>query len=339
MNLSQIIKPDFDKFPIKSYLDKHSKKLLFKKYNLSNFFLFKRKIKSSIINILNRILKNKINLNKSRSLENVKKKYDQISGTYIHDIEKNNVKFYAELNDGTVVKCKGNIHKYYGDIISRIIKQTKSKSFLEVGAGELTQFKLICDFLKKINYKVKETCGLDISFKRLLVGKSYLKKNKNEISYIVQGNAAELPFANDSFDLIYTCHCLEQVPVLFKKSINEMLRVAKNYVVLIEPSYELSNKLTANYIYYKGYIQINEKLLGNIKHKYFKRIKLPFRQYLNGAELVIYKKKKKIKKTKVKFICPITKKNIYKNKNTIGNKNSEYKIQNQIYKLIGKKIA
>ena len=166
-----------------------------------------------------------------------------------------------------------------------------------------------------------------------------IKDTNNKIDYIIQGNAAELPFANDSFDLIYTCHCLEQVPELFKQSVDEMLRVAKNYVVLIEPSYELSNKITNNYIYYKDYIQINEKLLRSIKYKYFKRIKLPFRQYLNGAELIIYKKKKNKKKTKVEFICPKTKKTIYKRKNTIGNKSTEYEIENQIYKLIDKKNA
>ena len=88
----------------------------------------------------------------------------------------------------------------------KIIIQTKSKSFLEVGAGELTLFKLISDFLKKKFFKIKETGALDISFKRLLSGKNYLKKNKNKINYIVQGNAAELPFADDSFDLIYTSH-------------------------------------------------------------------------------------------------------------------------------------
>jgi ubiquinone/menaquinone biosynthesis C-methylase UbiE len=337
-DISKIIEADFKKFPILNYLNEDSKKKLFEKYNLSNFFLFKRKVKLIIINILNKILRNKIYSNNSRSLENVKKKYDKISGTYIHSIEKKK-RFYGELNDGTVVKCKGNIHEYYGDIISKIIKQTKSKSFLEVGAGELTQFKLICDFLKKINFKVDETGALDISLKRLLVGKSYLKKKNNKIDYIIQGNAAELPFANDSFDLIYTCHCLEQVPELFKQSVDEMLRVAKNYVVLIEPSYELSNKITNNYIYYKDYVQINEKLLRSIKYKYFKRIKLPFRQYLNGAELIIYKKKKNKKKTKVEFICPKTKKTIYKRKNTIGNKSTEYEIENQIYKLIDKKIA
>jgi len=337
MNISKIIKADFNKFPIQNYLNEHSKQLLFKEYNLSNFFLFKRKIKLIIVSILNKILKNKIYLNKSRSLEKVKEKYDQISGTYIYSIEKNN-KFYAELKDGTAVECNGNIHKYYADIISKIIKQTKSKSFLEVGAGELTQFKLICDLLKKSNFKINKTGALDISFKRLLAGKNYLKK-KNKIDYIVQGNAAELPFADNSFDLIYTVHCLEQVPELFEKSVNEMLRVAKNYVALIEPSFELSNKITSNYINYKGYIQINEKLLSNIKHKYFKRIRLPFKQFLNGAELIIYKiNKKKNKKTKVKFICPKNKKIIYKKK-TIGNKNVQYKIKNQIYRLVDKKIV
>ena len=44
------------------------------------------------------------------------------------------------------------------------------------------------------------------------------------------------------------------------------------------------------------------------------------------------------KKTKVEFICPRTKKIIYKKENTLVNKNIEYEIQDQIYKLIGKKI-
>ncbi|MDA9134158.1 class I SAM-dependent methyltransferase [Candidatus Pelagibacter ubique] len=337
IDIEKIIKPDFNKFPIKNYLDKHSKNLLFKEYNLSNFFLFKRIIKSLMINISNRILKNKIYLNKSRSLENVKKKYDQISGTYIHNTEIKNAKFYAELKDGTVVKCKGNIHSYYADIIGKIIKQTKTKSFLEVGAGELTHINKIYNRLKKNNFKIDKSGALDISFKRLLVGKKYLISKKNKIDYIVQGNAAELPFANDSFDLIYTTHCLEQVPNLFVESVNEMLRVAKNYVVLLEPSFELSNKITSNYITYKGYVQINKKLLSNIKYKYFKRIKLPFKQYLNGAELIIYKKKsKKNKRSKVEFICPKNKTVIHKKKGTIGNRDVQYKIDKEIYKLINK---
>ncbi len=337
-DLSKIVKADFKRFPIVHYLNEDSKKLLFPKYHLSKLFFFKRKIKLIIISILNKILRKKIYSNNARSLDNVKKKYDEISGTYIDAIKNINRLFYAELNDGAVVKCKGNIHKYYADILSKIIKQTKSKSFLEVGAGELTLFNLICDYLKKINFKVNETGALDISFKRLLAGKNYLKKKNNKINYIVQGNAAELPFAKNSFDLIYTCHCLEQVPHLFKQSVNEMLRVAKNYVILIEPSYELSNKITNNYIYYKEYIQINEKLLSRVKYKYLKRVRLPFRQYLNGAELIIYKKRKMKKKTKVEFICPRTKKIIYKKENTLVNKNIEYEIQDQIYKLIGKKI-
>ena len=336
MNINEIIKADFKKFSIQSYINDESRKLLFPKYNLSNFFLLKRRLKIIAINILNKIFKKKIYLNNARSIENVKKKYDKISGSYIYSI-KNENNFYAELKDGSVVKCNGNIHQYYADIISKIIKQTKSKSFLENGARELTQFKMICVLLKKNNYKINKTGGLDISFRRLLVGKNYLKKNNNKIDYIVQGNAAELPFADNSFDLIYTVHCLEQVPDLFEQSVNEMLRVAKNYVVLVEPSFELSNKITSNYIVYKGYVQINKKLLSNIKYKYFKRIKLPFKQYLNGAELIIYKKKsKKNKRSKVEFICPKNKTIIQKRKGTIGNREIQYKIYKKIYKLINK---
>ena len=84
--------------------------------------------------------------------------------------------------------------------------------------------------------------ALDIAFQRLEKGKKFLKKRKIRLDYIVKGDAANIPFADNSFDLIYTSHCIEQVPHLFNDILKECIRVSKNYVVLIEPSYEFGSK-------------------------------------------------------------------------------------------------
>ena len=37
-----------------------------------------------------------------------------------------------------------------------------------------------------------------------------------------------MPFKDNEFDILYTAHCLEQVPHLLENCLKEMLRVSKN---------------------------------------------------------------------------------------------------------------
>ena len=71
--------------------------------------------------------------------------------------------------------------------------------------------------------------------KRLKVGKEFLNSENQKIE-IYQGDAQKMPFKDNEFDILYTAHCLEQVPHLLENCL--MLRVSKKYIVLIEPSYE-----------------------------------------------------------------------------------------------------
>ena len=100
-----------------------------------------------------------------------------------------------------------------------------------------------------------------------------------------------MPFKDNEFDILYTCHCLEQVPHLLEPCLKEMIRVSKKYVILIEPSYEFTNKVTRNHIYKKNYVKIFDKSLDKIlKNFKFKRFKMPIFQYVNGAELIMIEK-------------------------------------------------
>ena len=208
---------------------------------------------------------------------------------YTEEFKKKDSKFIIQFKN-EVLECSGSIKQYYAYCLSNIIQNLNLKTILEVGAGELTQYFLIKKDLDKKNYKIERSCGLDLSLKRLEVGKEFLNSENQEIE-IYQGDAQKMPFKDNEFDILYTSHCLEQVPHLLENCLKEMLRVSKKYIVLVEPSYEFTNKITRNHIFRKNYIKINNKVLTKIlKDINYKRFKMPIFQYINGAELIIIEK-------------------------------------------------
>tara|TARA_Y100000768_G_scaffold370768_1_gene336842 strand:+ start:144 stop:1034 length:891 start_codon:yes stop_codon:yes gene_type:complete len=258
-------------------------------YRLSFFFKIKREIKLFLSYLFSIIARKKINLIASRDVNNVKKKYDDIAGSYVDDIKRENKKCLIQSGNN-VLECYGDIKEYYAYCISNIIQNFNSKRVLEVGAGELTQYYLIKKYLDKKKFGLERSCALDLSLKRLEIGKKFLN-SKNQNIEIFQGDAQKMPFKENEFDFLYTCHCLEQVPHLFEACLKEMLRVSKKYILLIEPSYELTNIVTRNYIYKKHYIKISDKILNKtLKNISYKRFKMPIFQYIDGAELVIIEK-------------------------------------------------
>ena len=258
-------------------------------YRLSVFFQIKRRIKILLNYLFSLILKKNINLVTSRNLNKVKKKYDNIAGSYIENFQKEDSKFLIQYKN-EVLECSGSIKQYHAYCLSNIIQNLNLKTILEVGAGELTQYFLIKKDLDKKSYKIERSCGLDLSLKRLEVGKEFLNSENQEIE-IYQGDAQKMPFKDNEFDILYTSHCLEQVPHLLETCLKEMLRVSKKYIVLVEPSYEFTNKTTRNHIFRKNYIKINNKVLTKIlKDINYKRFKLPIFTYVNGSELIIIEK-------------------------------------------------
>ena len=219
---------------------------------------------------------------------------------------------------------------FHSEYLSKIIIETNSKKILEVGSGEFTQFYLVNKKLINRNYEISKCGGLDLSFKRLHEGKIFLDQNNINVDFILQADASNIPISDNSFDLIYTCHCLEQVPYLFQKSVQEMVRVSSKFVILIEPSYELSNKTTKKRIYKKNYVKITDKILSKIKGvSNILRKQLPIRDYSNGAELVIIEKDEILdaKANDIEFISPKSKDLLILNKeqNILETKNKKEK--------------
>ena len=259
-----------------------------KRYNFKISFVIKRKIKNLITFIYNLFFSKKKNFIISRNVLNVKNKYDSLVGKYTDDYFDAKNYFLAQADD-QIFKVNGSIKDYYGSCISKIIKLTESRNIIEIGAGELTQFYIVKKNLNKYGFNLEKQACLDLSIKRLIEGKKRLNFPDN--LKLIQADASSIPISDNEYELAYTCHCLEQVPHIFENCLNEIVRIASKYIVLIEPSFEKSNEITKKHIFKKDYIKINNKKLSKIKNvKKINRFKMPFIQYINGAEIIILEK-------------------------------------------------
>ena len=107
--------------------------------------------------------------------------------------------------------------------------------------------------------------AVDLSFNRLYHGiKEFNSKHSQRIS-LAKADAHYLPFPNDSFDLVFTRHTLEQIPATFEKVLKEIFRISRGNVILFEPGYELGT--------------ITQKL-----KMVFSDYARGMRKYLNGCE-------------------------------------------------------
>ena len=155
-------------------------------------------------------------------------------------------KFAYDYWDGDRRICYGG-YKYIegrwqkvAEKINDFYKLPENAKILDIGCGKGY---LLYDFLKVLPNA--EVFGLDVS-------KYALENSKSEIkSKLIQGNATNLPFDDNYFDLVIsinTLHCLE-APDLYL-ALQEMERVGKSYKYLCVESYR--NEIEkANLLYWQ----------------------------------------------------------------------------------------
>ena len=331
--IKKLLLPNYNEIKFLRELKKKEIQEIDKKYNLSTLFILRRILKNLVVKILKKF--NLLRLSKfslPRSLETVHAKYEKISGLYIK-LHKNinKLKFIAINEKNKIIECKGLIRPYYGTCLKRLYKFFNLNSILEVGAGELVT---LDDFLKKIKKKPKKVGAIDISLKRLADGKKNFIKTNRKIDSLARADASQLPFPDNSFDMVYTVHVIEQVPSLYLKIVKELVRVSSNIIILIEPSYEFGSNSSKKNIFKKGYTQIRDSDFKRLDYKLIYRDIMELRSYINGSEIVILKKNKnKSKKNndKTEFICPITHESLFKKVKYLSNKNKTINFQINFY--------
>ncbi len=239
--------------------------------------------------------------------EIIKLAYDVQSGSYI--------KFFKNLNK----KKKANV---YFPLIKAINNNFKNiKTILDFGCGELTTSLYI---FKNLKHKIKKYYANDISLNRLLVGYNELKKKLSKKNYnkfkIFCNSGNNLPFKDNSIDLILTVHALEPNNQYKNQILNELLRVSKFGVILMEPHYEISDIKQKKRMIKFNYIRGIEKILKLRKIKY-QIIKKQFHlNNLNKSSIFVLKNNSTKKKQNDNFVDPITKNNLIKKNNFLYSK-------------------
>ena len=67
-------------------------------------------------------------------------------------------------------------------------------------------------------------------------------KHKTNLLYPFVADIKSIPLASNSIDVITSCHALEPNGKSLNLLLKELFRVAKNKLILFEPSYELNSK-------------------------------------------------------------------------------------------------
>jgi len=115
-------------------------------------------------------------------------------------------------------------HPGFKEYAKLIVKTFQPTRVLEVGCAT----GIIVRHLRDLGV---EAIGIDIS--------EYATKNA-VCDDVLQASAAGLPFADNSFDLVFGCHCIEHIPpFLLEKTVNEQARVSSRWVFHVMPIWKL----------------------------------------------------------------------------------------------------
>ena len=279
--------------------------MFFKKKNLeiisNTYKLLQEKYKKK--QNIQLFLKNKTFSNR----EIIKLAYDIQSGSYI--------KFFKKLTREKKVNVYFPLIKAINDNFKNV------KTILDFGCGELTTSAYI---FKNLNHKIKKYYANDVSFNRLLVGSNELKKKLTKKNYnkfkIFCNSDNNLPFKDKSIDLVLTVHALEPNNQYKYKIFNELLRVSKLGIILMEPHYEISDVKQKKRMIKFDYIRGIEKILRLKKIKYHIIEKKFHLNNFNKSSIFVLKNNLTKKKQHDNFVDPIKKNDLIKKDNFLYSK-------------------
>ncbi|MDO8470749.1 MAG: methyltransferase domain-containing protein [bacterium] len=217
--------------------------------------------------------------------------YDLQSGSYIKQAQKTSA-----------------FHERYTKAIASVINRlgVSYDSILEAGVGEATT---LAHLVPKLRPAPKKVYGFDLSWSRVRYGIAYTKKRKVHGASLFTGDLFNIPLADHSIDIVYTSHSIEPNGGREKEALQELARVAKKYLVLLEPAYEFAGNKARQRMQKHGYVRTLyasalSLSLNVVEHRLFDEYLNP----LNPTGLMVIKiSPKKTHNIKTPFLCPVTK--------------------------------
>ena len=142
-----------------------------------------------------------------------------------------------DLQAGSYVRSMSNpemlAHKrdYATALVAHLSGLTEPTSILEPGVGEATTLRLVLEALPP----GIDAHGYDISWSRVAWGCRHLADHGHRATSLVVASLLHQPYADDSFDVVYTSHAMEPNGGRQDEILRELYRVTSRYLILLEP--------------------------------------------------------------------------------------------------------
>jgi len=171
--------------------------------------------------------------------------YDRQAGTYIKSMEN---------------KDYFNLKMKVGEKLAHIISGLTPSSLLDAGTGEGTT---LAATLLHMPVKPEKVLAFDVVPNRVAFAKSYLKGHNLDVD-VFAAPMSKIPLADNSVDVVTTYHALEPNGGHVMEMVAELKRVAKEWLVLVEPSYQLATQEGKNRMRRLGYAIELEQVMTDL---------------------------------------------------------------------------
>lgn len=141
-----------------------------------------------------------------------------------------------------------------GAVLADVIRSLRPASLLDAGTGEGTMLAPMLAAMKEGDVPA-EVWAFDLSLSRLLYARENLRVQGFEGARLFTGELAAIPLGTSSIDVVGTFHAIEPNRGREESILDELLRVARRYLVLVEPSYELGSEATREQIRNHAYAE------------------------------------------------------------------------------------
>jgi ubiquinone/menaquinone biosynthesis C-methylase UbiE len=201
--------------------------------------------------------------------------YDLQAGSYINLMQNEQIRQHKQ--------------EYAAEIARTFLALCNPSSILEAGVGEATT---LSEVLKSCDEKAIRAYGFDLCWSRVAYAKCWLQQQSLDNVMLCTGDLFHIPFLDNSVDVVYTSHTIEPNRGGEAAILQELYRVTKKYLILLEPGYELASEQARERMDRYGYCR---NLVGTAKefewevveHKLFPHTINP----LNPTALTIIREK------------------------------------------------
>ena len=152
---------------------------------------------------------------------------------------------------------------YAHELAKIITSLCQPTHILEAGVGEATTLSGVINHLTKGVYSY----GFDISWSRIAFANTWLRKQNINNTFLCSGDLFNIPFLDNSIDVVYTSHSIEPNGGNEKPILQELYRVAKHYLILLEPAYELSSKKAQQRMASHGYCKQLKEIAQSMNYQ------------------------------------------------------------------------